>query len=316
MTQPRSYEDLLQTLGGLHRAALKDSEPLSNDARAAARDRLAEAIQVAKQKARTSSVESSPGFLKRHLAWAMALPMAGLAAAVVALLLRPPVRVEIHPEPTVRAHTAGVDSALAKATTPTWDPCERAPRALGKRPLIDDFEDQNPLIASQEGRVALWSLFKDTDSPGGSLTLLPEARPQATRVNRFALHAQGDELRNWGAVIQISFSPSCYDASAYDGITFSARGPGRVYAGAREVRVVPPEYGGTCSKDCYNAHQKKVELTSQWRTYTILWNEMVQRGYDMPALDPARINSLAFSILPGDTPFDVWIDDMKFVTKR
>ena len=314
MTEPKSYEDLLEQLGDLHASALKEGEALSSDARAAARERLGNAIQLAKLNAKPSLLERARSLLEPRWTWALGLSAAGLAGAAAALMLRPAVRVEIHPEPGT--HSSAAPLASIPAPAPTSDPCEHAPRALGKRPLIDDFEDANPLIATEEGRVALWNLFKDTDSPGGSLSLVPEVRPQATRANRLALHARTPELRNWGAVIQIAFTPSCYDASAYDGITFSARGPGRLYAGAREVRTVPLQYGGTCSKDCYNAHQKKIDLAAEWRTYSIKWSEMAQRGYEMPALDAARINSLTFSILPGDTPFDVWIDDVKFVEKR
>ena len=32
-------------------------------------------------------------------------------------------------------------------------------------------------------------------------------------------------------------------------------------------------------------------------------------------LDPSKLNSLAFLIRPEDTPYDVWIDDLRFVRR-
>jgi hypothetical protein len=310
MKQSKPYERLLARLSELHAGAV----PREKCPTVEARERLSRAINQSKRHAQSSSIDEERPWFSRGLAWRLALPAAALAAAGAALLARPSLHVEIHPEPAV--------SSVAASAIPThliaqpYDPCEHALRAQGSQGLIDDFEDANPLISPEEGRVALWSLFRDTDSPGANSTLVPKLRPQSSRTNRYALQAQGGELRNWGAVIQIPFMPSCYDASAYDGITFSAKGPGRLYAGAREVRTVPAEYGGTCAKDCYNAHQKKIELSSQWRTYSVKWSEMYQRGYNQPAFDPARLNSLSFAILPGDTPFDIWLDDVKFVEKR
>jgi hypothetical protein len=145
--------------------------------------------------------------------------------------------------------------------------------------------------------------------------LAPSKRERAMRNNRYALHAVGEELLNWGAVIQFSFQPTCYDISAYSGITFSAKGPGRLYVGVREVSVVPIHYGGTCTHDCYNSHQKKVDLAARWQTYTVLWNEMRQRGYETMPLDPRRANGFAFLVQASDTPYDLWFDDLKFVSR-
>lgn len=312
MMPPKPYERLLARLSELHAAAVREGESPVTESRTAARERLQCAIDRAKSDTRHSSIASKRTWLGRRSTWTVAIPVAVIAAAGLALAPWPRSRVEIRPEPLVPSIAAPVISAMPTPAKPR-DPCEHAVHAQGNRPVIDDFEDANPLIASAEGRVALWSLYKDTESPGANSTLVPTLRPQASRTNRYALHAKGGELRNWGAVIQIAFTPSCYDASAYGGISFSAKGPGRLYAGAREVRTVPAEYGGTCTSDCYNTHQKKIELTSQWRTYTIKWSEMYQRGYDMAPLDASRINSIAFLIMPGDTPFDLWIDDVKFV---
>jgi hypothetical protein len=83
----------------------------------------------------------------------------------------------------------------------------------------------------------------------------------------------------------------------------------------REVSVVPVEYGGTCTKDCYNTHEKKVDLSARWQSYTVLWGEMRQRGYDTKPLDPSRTSGMSFLVHAADTPYDFWIDDVKFATR-
>jgi hypothetical protein len=81
----------------------------------------------------------------------------------------------------------------------------------------------------------------------------------------------------------------------------------------REVRLVPREQGGTCQRDCFNVHVKKVELSARWETYEVNWSDVVQRGYGMPPFDPSRLNSLQFLVRPEDTPYDLWFDDIRFL---
>jgi hypothetical protein len=35
----------------------------------------------------------------------------------------------------------------------------------------------------------------------------------------------------------------------------------------------------------------------------------------MPPLDASRLQSVAFLIRPEDTPYDVWLDDVRFLVK-
>jgi hypothetical protein len=217
---------------------------------------------------------------------------------------------DITSEVPLRGSTAPGASSTAPAAT---DACARSIRAPGTDPLLDDFEDGDSLISPREGRRAAWMLFKDNDPPGGLPLLIPVRRVPPTARNRNALHLTGGELREWGATAQFDFTPSCYDASAYGGIAFSARGPGRLYVGVREMRVVPTKWGGTCTEHCYDAHQKKIDLGAAWHAYRVPWSEFRQRGYHTPDLDPTRIHDLAFSVQPSDTPFDFWIDDVSFL---
>jgi len=214
------------------------------------------------------------------------------------------------PEPVepVVVPTAPVRSAPAH-------PCERRFRAPGSSPLIDDFEDGDGHVQEAEGRSFLWLLHFDYDEEG-AVTRVLRPEPTEDRNNRRALHLTGDALRDWGAVLDLPFTPHhCYDASAYAGLSFRAKGPGRVFVGAREVRVVPTRWGGTCQADCYNVHAAAVSLDSDWKQYDVRWSEMQQRGYDTPPLDPTSLHSLQWHVHGEDTPFDLWIDDVRFLEK-
>lgn len=249
--------------------------------------------------------------------------MVGAAASLALTWHRPPVTVK--PEPSSVAFSplgessgrpAGQPSAPpAPSAKPAVDPCAAGIRATGKYPLIDDFEDGDDAIFSVEGRKALWRWSRDTDLAGTAPALLPMPRPGATKANRQAIHIKGGILRDWGATIEMKFESLCYDASAYAGLSFMARGPGRIYVAPREVEVIERAFGGTCDKDCYNAHVRKIDLGPTWQTYEIRWAEVEQRGYNRPPLDPRRLHDIAFLVRPEDTPYDVWLDELRFLPK-
>ncbi len=204
-------------------------------------------------------------------------------------------------------------SASAKAVQ---SPCRPAAVAGGSAPLIDDFEDGDDALTALEQRSGYWRWARESDAPGTAPALLPVPRPDATASSRLALHVKGGELYDWGATVEVSFRPPCYDASRYAGIVLSARGPGRIYVSLREVGVIPAFEGGSCESDCYNSHVAKLDLGRDFRTYELRWADMRQRGRDRPALDPSQLHSIAFMIRPEDTPYDVWLDDVSFATTK
>jgi hypothetical protein len=69
-------------------------------------------------------------------------------------------------------------------------------------------------------------------------------------------------------------------------------------------------------QDCYNSHAAKLELGREWRTYQVRWSELHQRGLGKPPLKPSRLHSIAFLIHPEDTPYDVWLDEVRFLPAR
>jgi hypothetical protein len=318
MTEPRDLGRLVSKLARSHCQALERSaEELEASER-----RFLDGLEKQKAAGR-SSARGRRSWFGAHRRLAFAFGMAAGAAGLVGVRLGvaplsggiggAQTRVEISPEraaPASPAHSASSTDPVAR------DPCAHPIRASGTEPLIDDFEDGDSLISPRDGRGGAWMMFKDNQPAGGLPLLTPVSRAPVTARNRRALHVASGELRDWGAAIQFDFQPSCYDASAYGGIGFSAKGPGRVYLAVREMGTVPQKWGGSCTEDCYDAHQKKIDLTAAWRSYAVPWSELRRRGYDAPPLDSKRIHDVAFMVAAADTPFDLWLDDVSFLVQE
>jgi hypothetical protein len=251
----------------------------------------------------------------RHIAWVSLTSLAALAASGV-LWLRGQGGQNIAAEaPASSTPSLVADRGLGGAPA-SANPCEARVVATGSTPVVDDFEDGDDALSPQDGRNGFWRWARETDAPGTAPALLPVPRPDAKARNKLALHVKGGRLADWGATVEVTFQPPCYDATAYDGLSLQARGPGRIYLALREVSVIPPFEGGTCANDCYNAHVAKLELGSAFRTFEVKWSELRQRGASRPALDPTRLHSIAFLVRAEDTPYDVWLDEVRFLPRR
>jgi hypothetical protein len=242
------------------------------------------------------------------------LAAAAAVLAVRALATSSPLLVA-EPAASVQRDRSSASSPKKTAANAALSVCIGRASAAGAAPLIDDFEDGDDAIVNLEQRSGFWRWAREIDAPGTAPALLPVPRPQRTRGNELALHVKGGRLLDWGATVEFTFRPACYDASVYQGVAFLARGPGRIYVSPREVGVIPSAEGGSCERDCHNPHVIKIDLDGQWRTYQVRWSELRQRGYDKPALDASRLHSLAFLIRPEDTPYDVWLDDVRFLPR-
>jgi len=254
----------------------------------------------------------------RVAAGALALLAAGVLLVVLAH--KPSADVPIAAEHAASESKASAAPAAAPASALAHrpaalasDPCLARAPAAGSEPSIDDFEDGDDEVRPLEGRTGFWRWAREIDAPGSAPALIPIPRPDATRTNRLAQHVKGGQLVDWGAIVEFDFRPACYDASKYVGVSFQARGPGRIYFASRERSVIPIAEGGSCEVDCYNPHVAKIELESAFRTYQVRWSDMRQRGIGKPALDTRHLHSLAFLIRAEDTPYDVWLDDVRFL---
>jgi len=264
------------------------------------------------------------------VAWAALGIGVGSAAAVALWLRANPARetqlTRERPIPSEREASAPAPSpasALAPSGSvrpPELEPCTPAMRAAGSQPLIDDFEDGDARIAPLEHRAGFWSASNDNTAtqrpvPGGPLATARIAGARGS--SHFALHTNGGKFTKWGAMLVADFSARrCYDASAYAGLTFWARGRGSFNVVAKMTQTAPEEYGGSCSHDCFDSHRIAVPLSSNWREVRVTWAELKQRGFgQIVPFDARSLLSLEFSVDPEQTPFDFWVDDVSFLAR-
>ena len=224
------------------------------------------------------------------------------------------------PDAVSLSGTAGFASggtAGSAALTPSE--CESTPP--GKLALIDDFDDGNSIAAFEASRDAYW--FTVHDDSAGTLeppgTFLPG--PGGYEDSK-AAHVSASDFVIWGAelVANISYKSvvRCpYDASAFAGLRFVARGHGRVRVQLDMPGVVNKEYGGTCDPEagqiCYDQHGSFITLGEPYQVYELPWASFQQRGFGRQVpFDPKTIQSLHFSLETAELPVDMWVDEVKF----
>ena len=262
---------------------------------------------------------------RQHAAWAVLGAAVGLAA-LVALWLRahPPRETELARElsSATSPSSAAVPSSAVPAApgAPELELCTPAVRAAGGEPLIDDFEDNDARIAPLENRAGFWSASNDntgTQRPALRGPLSMTRIPGGRGASRFALHTSGGKFTKWGALLAAELSARrCYDASAYAGLRFWARGRGSFNVVAKMTQISPAEYGGSCTHDCYDGHRALVSVTSNWQERRITWAELKQKGFgQVVPFDPRSLLSLEFTVAPEQTPFDFWVDDVRFLER-
>jgi hypothetical protein len=226
-----------------------------------------------------------------------------------------------------RSDSNGVVEA-AEATHPSAaNPCPPG--------LIDSRDAATtPALPQCEDRVGDWYEFHD-QAPKTAMVFDSGDTPGVGGKGR-AVHALGScenatrSATVWGAGFGFDLnnpdrSPQKkrpYDALAHGfrGIRFKARaGVSETTEGA--VRVVSVRFpdvntdplGGHCVS-CWDDFSYSINLDTKWRSYTILWNDLVSQGTGLPARPFAAnaIFAVHWRFLPGDV-INVYIDDVEFV---
>jgi len=261
------------------------------------------------------------------VAWVAVGSGVALAAAVAFWLRAKPapetqLAREQHPVPSQSQSQRGAAPPAPSASVRAAElaPCTPAMRAEGSEPLIDDFEDADARIAPLEHRAGFWSASNDntaTQRPTLRGPLSMARIPGGRGASRFALHTSGGKFTKWGALLAADFSPRrCYDASAYAGLTFWARGRGSFNVVAKMTQVAPEEFGGSCTHDCYDSHRATIALSNTWQEQRVTWAELKQKGFgQVVPFDPRSLLSLEFTVGPEQTPFDFWVDDVRFLER-
>jgi hypothetical protein len=163
--------------------------------------------------------------------------------------------------------------------------------------LIDDFEDTNNHSAYGLG---WWWMINDHS---GTQTFEFKA-PSDSPGNHGALHSTGSGFSVWGAEVGVTFDTP-YDARRFWGVEFSAE------SGA----------SGTITDmtlwllDANHSFGYPTPLTSTWQTYRVPFAEAVASSDASLRLDASHINTVQFLFDAGTGVFDLWLDNVKFVTE-
>ncbi len=211
---------------------------------------------------------------------------------------------------------AGADSG---GSAPLANSCADTPQ--GKLALVDDFDDGDSAAALEPNREGYW--FTIHDDTAGSITPAPDFVPVAGGVRgTLAAHITVESFSAWGAALIVNISHKqalrCpYNASAFKGLRFVARGHGAVRVQAAMPGVIDKEYGGTCDpaqgQICNDGHGSFVTLTDQYQVVELPWSDFQQRNYGTPvAFEPKTILALQFQFEAARLPIDFWLDDVAF----
>jgi hypothetical protein len=209
---------------------------------------------------------------------------------------------------------------------PSW--CDPTPRA-GESEIhpnaptlpVDDLEDGDAISLPLPGGRAQWGVFNDETS--GALQappaecLRPTRRADAALGGEFSMRTTGCGFRGWGAGVQLVFSagPECapapFDASGYDGLEFgltrSATNP-PITLKLNTSSTVPPDAGGVCIDDCYNAFQSDLALVDGLNRIPFL---ALHQTHNPRLLNVGKLMSVVWSV-PATSSFDFAVDDVRF----
>jgi endoglucanase len=197
------------------------------------------------------------------------------------------------------------------------------PKEIG---LISDGENNSNQIADIQGRGGYWYTFLDD---GGS-TVVPEAgknggtfqmSPGGADGSKFAAHMSGTVGTGGGNVyvgMGLNFvdPKGTYDASKYKGITFKIKkGPGSHPKVRLKVPDTQTDPEGKKCTECFNDFGLDMELTDDWKTYTIPFRTLKQIkgwGSRFDGIDTTAIYGLQWQVNDPGAAFDVWVDDIAF----
>jgi MYXO-CTERM domain-containing protein len=182
--------------------------------------------------------------------------------------------------------------------------------------LIDDLEDGDTSILVKDGRQGNWYAYDD--GTGGTRTE-PHIEPAMRSGSKNAMCISGSGFTGYGGGIGFDLNNpgnarALYDASAYTGISFWARGMPEQFRANVVDDYSDPE-PGFCSA-CYDHFQAPFTTSDDWQHYVFSWKQLMQQGFgDMqPNVCASNVFSLLFQWQGGGAPFELCLDDIAFTT--
>ena len=107
-----------------------------------------------------------------------------------------------------------------------------------------------------------------------------------------------------------------FNAEAFEGLSFVARGSGRIRVNLGIPETTPGEQEGRCQRGCWDSHGAFVFLTEEWAQHRLPWSAFAQQGWGTASrLNVKELLAVNFSVLRGDQPAELWLDDVAFLAR-
>ncbi len=215
------------------------------------------------------------------------------------------------------------ESPGAPAVSQSVGRCQDVP-ALDRDPLLTDFEHDSVFLRPVPERHGTWFMAND-GSPEGKQDPDPMAWARGGyRGSNYSLHYKVEGFTEWGGVagFVIRYTPEdgikCpFNAQAFEGLSFIARGKGRIRVKLGTPETMPPDQEGRCQRGCWDSHGAFVFLTEEWREHRIPWLAFAQQGWGTAErLNLRELLTITFSVSREDQPAEFWLDDIRFLTKE
>ncbi|MFZ5893179.1 MAG: hypothetical protein ACOY0T_19120 [Myxococcota bacterium] len=223
------------------------------------------------------------------------------------------------------ANSGGAGGAAGGTTSSTGGNASGGSSSNLITEMIDDMEDGDGRILQMNGREGPWHTFnsgESTQMPPGPL-ITPESG--GANGSKSAMHTSGKGFAYAGIGFDLSNADTApesaqskaYDASAWTGVVFMAKG-GTSASGKLRVELpmrdfVPGDRGGTCTGTCWNVYgfQMDAALGAGWQEIKVPFSSLKREdGSTTPSFDAKQIMSISFK--HQTDPFDFWIDDVRF----
>lgn len=183
---------------------------------------------------------------------------------------------------------------------------------------IDDAEDNNNQAMPLGGRNGYWYSFQD------------ELGSEVWPKGEFVMSEGGAESSKYAAMMKGKMAPAGdsvyvgmginvlnpktpYDASFAKGISFWAKGPGRIRFEVMDINTSPE--GDRCT-DCYNHFGVDLYLQDYWLRYTVPFEKMTQQpgwGDRAPSITSSAIYGMQWMFKTAGKDYQVWVDNIAFV---
>ncbi len=198
--------------------------------------------------------------------------------------------------------------------------CQHVP-ASAADPLLADFEQDSVFIRPVPERHGVWFVANDGSPEGKQSPESYSAEQGGYAGSNYAFHYRAEGFTEWGAVVgfQIRYAPAdgirCpYNATGYEGLSFVARGQGRIRIKVGTPETTPSEEEGRCQRGCWDSHGVFVFLTEEWKEHRLPWSAFSQQGWGtVSRLNLNELLAINFEIGRGDQPAEFWLDDVRFM---